>query len=100
MVVEEEANWEAHEEHTIARMAGRCRERIPCCPVFLEDAIRRALAARVTLDELRARCAWFAGHWHEWPAEHREGVMHFGIAHARPGLPPDRGWPYGSSRRR
>jgi hypothetical protein len=89
----EVANTEVEEEK-FRKLVRECRQKIPNAPRLLEEALRAALAAGVTLDELWHRCGWFYKHWHEWPAEHRPGAFYTGLAEAQPGMRPQDGWPY------
>lgn len=80
-------------EEEILIFLAKVRRLLPA-PLRLDEAVAAALAAGVTLDELRARCRWFLERQVDWPAEHRPGVLFVGLRNARSGMPADRGWPY------
>jgi hypothetical protein len=82
------------EEIFLRKLIKICYEKIPGCPRMLERAMRTALDNGCSLEQLRARCRWYSQHWAEWPAEHRPGAFHTGLAEATPDLPAHQGWPY------
>lgn len=89
----EEGRKNEEEEEEVEKFLEKVRRLLPA-PLRLDEAVATALAAGVTLDELRARCRWFQQRQIEWKAEHRPGVLYVGLRDARPGQPADRGWPY------
>lgn len=80
-------------EEEVVIFLGKVRRALPA-PLRLERAVRTALAAGVSLGELRARARWFAERQFDWPAEHRPGVLYSGLAEAQPGQAAASGWPY------
>jgi hypothetical protein len=86
----------SEEEFCFEKLVKACRLKLPASvlPRRLEDALRTAMARGCSIEQLWNRCAWFHKHWQQWPAEHRAGALHDGLASADPDMAADHGWPY------